>query len=274
LSYFRGFIYQPEKVLNNKIYFISDAHLGSSKPRRLEKEKEDALIDFMRAIQTDAEALYIVGDLFDFWFEYRSAISSTAARVTCELYALVQAGVRVIYIPGNHDLWPGHYFSDQLGIELPSDPVTVTHQDKRFYITHGDSFRTDWKFKLSRYVLKHPFSIALFRLLHPDLGNWLARRTSDYSEMRTKVGSRRTIKHANTVYMTGAEKIINTGFDIVICGHYHHLKKIPIQNGTLIVLGDWMRYDSYAVLENGNITLHQWKTAPEIYKDPLRDKHT
>lgn len=173
--------------------------------------------------------------------------------------------MRVIYIPGNHDLWPGAYFSDQLGIELPGDPVTVTHQGKRLHITHGDSFRTDWKFKLSRSILKHPLAIFLFRLLHPDFGNWLARFTSNASEKRTKVNTPKTIRKATDIYVTGAKKIIHTGVDIVISGHYHHLKKIPIQNGTLIVLGDWMRYDSYAILENGTITLHQWHTAPEIY---------
>jgi len=198
-------------------------------------------------------------------------VSSTAARVVCELYALVQAGVRVIYIPGNHDLWPGHYFSQQLGIELPGDPVTVTHQGKHLHITHGDSFRTDWKFKLSRYVLKHPIAIAFFQLLHPDLGNWLAKATSNYSNKHNKVGSQKIIQQANQIYTSGAEKIICSGVDIVICGHYHHFKKIAIQNGTLVILGDWMRYDSYAILENGNITLHQWHTAPTTYKAPFQD---
>ena len=232
------------------------------------------MITFLRAIQSDAEALYIVGDLFDFWFEYQSVISSTSARVICELYALVQSGVRVIYIPGNHDLWPGHYFSDQLGIELPGDPVTVTHQNKKIHITHGDSFRTDWKFKLSRYILKHPVSVALFRLLHPDLGHWLAQMTSNCSELKVKIDKIEAIQHANDVYVAGAEKIINDGFDIVICGHYHHLRKVAIQKGTLVILGDWMRYDSYAVLENGNISIHQWKTAPQTYKYPLQDSQS
>jgi len=183
----------------------------------------------------------------------------------------VQAGVRVIYIPGNHDLWPGHYFSEQLGIELPGDPVVVTHQGKRLHITHGDTFRTDWKFKLSRYVLKHPIAIALFRLLHPDFGNWLATSTSNFSDKRTKRGHQQTIQQAHLTYVSGAEKLIQSGIDLVVCGHYHHLKKTAIQNGTLVILGDWMRYDSYAVLENGDMTLHQWHTAPKVYKDPLED---
>ena len=89
----------------NKIYFISDAHLGAPKSNRPPHIQEDALIDFLQCIREDAEALYIVGDLFDFWFEYHSVIPAHGARVVFELYNLIQSGVRVIYIPGNHDIW-------------------------------------------------------------------------------------------------------------------------------------------------------------------------
>lgn len=257
--------------LDKKIYFISDAHFGSPKARRSDKNKEDALISFLHAIKTDAEALYILGDLFDFWFEYRSVIPTTAARIICELYALVQSGVRVIYIPGNHDLWPGRYFSDQLGFELPGDPITVTHQGKTLYLTHGDAFRSDWKFKLSRGVLKNPLSIALFRLLHPDFGAWLAKWTTRYSEYRVHKGDLDKAKTQSKIYIDGAKKVIHQGVDIVICGHYHRLTVEPIENGQLVILGDWMRYDSYAVLENGSISLHQWKTAPRQYQQETQD---
>ncbi|MDA0711168.1 MAG: UDP-2,3-diacylglucosamine diphosphatase [bacterium] len=272
MAYFESSTFSLEKLLSHKVYFISDAHLGSTKLRRTEHEKEDALIDFLRAIRGRAEALYIVGDLFDFWFEYRSAVSSTSLRIVCELYALVQSGVRVLYIPGNHDLWPGTLYSEHLGIELPGDPVSIVCQGKRLHITHGDSLRKDVKFRLSRYVLKHRLAIALFRLLHPDIGHWLARKTSSYSEVRTKVGSPQTILQARDIYRAGAAEIIDRGVDIVICGHYHHLRKIQIGAGTLVILGDWMRYDSYAVLENGAISIHQWNTAPERYRDPLNEE--
>lgn len=258
--------------LKNKIYFISDVHLGSPKALRSDQDKEDALIDFFRTIQADAEALYIVGDLFDFWFEYKSAISSTSLRVISELYMLVQSGIRVIYIPGNHDLWPGSVFPDQLGIELPGDPITVSHQNKHIYITHGDSFRTDFKYKFSRWVLKHPLAITLFRLLHPDLGTFFAHLTSHLSELRIKVADLKTFRHMTKTYMTSAKKIIDKDIKLVICGHYHHLQKIDIDTGTLVVLGDWMRYDSYAVLQDGNISIHQWRTAPQQYQNPFQEQ--
>jgi UDP-2,3-diacylglucosamine hydrolase len=246
----------------NKIYFISDAHLGAPNSSRLPHIQEDALIDFFQAIREDAEALYIVGDLFDFWFEYRSVVPSHGAHVLFELHNLIQSGVRVIYIPGNHDIWLGHYLAKQVGVELPGHEVDVTHQGQRLYVAHGDGFRQDWKYKLSRKILDHPFCITLFRWLHPDIGAKLAHLMSRYSEFRVKRGDLNKMKTSAQIYIKGAAEKFAEGFDIVICGHYHHLINEPVESGTLVVLGDWMKYDSYAVLENGQISLKQWKTAP------------
>ena len=240
--------------MRNKIYFISDVHLGAPNPERSHREQEDVLIGFLRAIREDAEVLYIVGDLFDFWFEYRSVITATGARVIFELYALVQAGVRVVYLPGNHDLWPGSYFSDQVGMELPGDPVTATHQGKRLFLTHGDSFRMDWKFRLSRGVLKSPWSIRLFRLLHPDLGARLAEWTTRWSEYRASQK-----KNANKqMFRKGVLARVPTDYDYVVCGHYHRLQNRPLDAGQLIILGDWLRLDSYGVMADGEIVLKRW----------------
>lgn len=252
----------------NKIYFISDAHLGSPGSNRPAHVQQHAMIDFFRTISKDAEALYIVGDLFDFWFEYRSVIPSHGAPVLFELYNLVQSGTRVIYLPGNHDIWLGSYLSEQIGIELPGPSLETTHQNLRLYIAHGDAFRQDWKFKLSRAILNHRFCIAMFRLIHPDLGAWMARLMSRYSEFRVKKGALNKMKTNSTIYLQGAYDKISEGCDIVICGHYHYLVVEPMDNGTIVILGDWMKYDSYAVLENGKISLKHWHTAPV---KPLED---
>jgi len=212
------------------------------------------LISFLRFIQKEAAVLYIVGDLFDFWFEYRSAVPSQSARVIFELYQLVQSGVRVVYVPGNHDLWPGRYFSEQVGVDLPDDPVDVTHQGKRLYLTHGDAFRDDWKFRLSRGILKHPICIGLFRLLHPDLGAWLARCTSRWSERR----ARQRPDTNDQLFLGAAEAKIANGFDYVICGHYHRNRVETIGDGKLILLGDWVQHDGYAVMIDGEIEIKSW----------------
>ena len=239
----------------NRIYFISDTHLGEPGTRRSAREQENALIGFLRTLRDRADMLYIVGDLFDFWFEYRTAVPNVGARVIFELYNLVQAGVRVICLPGNHDIWLGSYLQEQVGLELPGGPVTVTHQGLRFYIGHGDEFRTDWKFRLSRAILKNAICIRLFRMVHPDLGDTLAQLVSKLSEawLRNHAGPNRA------PLLRGAQEQIDKGADIVICGHYHPPRHEPLGSGTLIVLGDWINDDSYAILENGVLKLETWK---------------
>ena len=260
-----------------KIYFISDVHIGSPGMGDATRGREAVLIDFLKAIRRDARALYIVGDLFDFWFEYRTTIPSSGARVLFELYNLVESGVRVIYLPGNHDLWPGEYFSGQLGVELPGGPITVNHQGLRIHIAHGDEIRTDWRFRLSRGILKNRFCVGLFRLLHPDLGAILARYTSRLSEYRIR---RRGSGNRDILYRAAREKIAH-GADIVIHGHYHFTLHARVggspgdqavtrmrtgdradagseRTGELVVLGDWIQQCTYAVLENGGIRLDKW----------------
>ncbi len=260
-----------------RIYFISDVHIGAPGTGDATREREDVLIDFLKSIRHDAEALYIVGDLFDFWFEYRTTVPSSGARVLFELYNLVEAGVRVIYLPGNHDLWPGEYFSGQLGVDLPGGPITVTHQGLRIHIAHGDEIRTDWRFRLSRGILKNRFCVGLFRLLHPDLGAILARYTSRLSEYRIR---RRGSGNRDILYKAAREKI-SQGVDIVIHGHYHFTLHARVggspddpadtearaedrtdvrteRRGELVVLGDWIQQCTYAVLEDGGIRLDKW----------------
>ena len=261
-----------------RIYFISDVHIGATGTGDATRQREDVLIDFLRSIRGNAEALYIVGDLFDFWFEYRTTIPSSGARVLFELYNLVQSGVRVIYLPGNHDLWPGDYFSGQLGVELPGGPITVAHQGLRIHVAHGDEIRTDWRFRISRGILKNRFCVGLFRLLHPDLGAVLASYTSRLSEYRIR---RRGSGNRDILYRAAREKIAQ-GVDVVIHGHYHftlharvggssgdpavaarrrggHTYARTERAGELVVLGDWIQQCTYAVLEEGGIRLNRWK---------------
>jgi UDP-2,3-diacylglucosamine hydrolase len=239
--------------MGDKIYFISDVHLGMPNPVRPVREQEGVLIDFLRAIQTDAAVLYIVGDLFDFWFEYRSVVPAHGARVLFELYHLIQQGVRVVCLPGNHDLWLGRYLSEQVGMELPGDPLVVGHQNKKLYLTHGDAFRRDWAFRFSRGILKHPWCIGLFRLLHPDFGMWLAQCTSRVSERHV----RNSDLDQKILHREAVAKIAE-GCQYVICGHYHRVCMEDIGDGKLIVLGDWVYDDTYAVMENGEIELKRW----------------
>ena len=240
---------------DRRVYFIADVHLGSPDGPRPARTQEDTLIAFLRSIRGDAEALYIVGDLFDFWFEYRNSVLTTGARVLFELYALAQSGTRVVYVPGNHDLWLGSYLSKAVGMETPDGPIAVEHQGLRLYLAHGDEFRSDWRFRFSRGILKNRLCIALFRVLHPDLGLWIARVASRVSEFC--VGRRPW--RGREVYLDGARSRLAAGFDVVVCGHYHQPICEHVGDGTLVVLGDWLTEDTYAVLENGRIGIRRWQ---------------
>jgi len=153
----------------SRIYFISDCHLGDPHSSRPQRVQEDAIISFFQGIRSDAEALYILGDLFDFWFEYRTVVPVHGARVLFELYNLVESGVDVVCLPGNHDIWLGSYLSNQVGIKLPGGPLGVSHQGRKLYLMHGDEFRSDFRFRFSRFILKSRLCISIFRLLHPDV---------------------------------------------------------------------------------------------------------
>jgi len=236
-----------------RVYFISDVHLGVPNEKRTEEAHQDALIAFLRHIEP-GDQLFIVGDLFDFWFEYRSSVPTTGARVIFELYALGQRGVQVVIMPGNHDIWLGSYLRDQVGLDVQSNPLEMELQGKKLYITHGDEFGADWKFRVSRAILKNRFCISLFRLLHPDLGVALGRRTSQVSDAQSQA----TPSSDQKVYVTAAEKLIRAGHDFVLCGHYHTAVDREILDGRLIVLGNWLRSDTYAVMENGDVRLMKW----------------
>jgi UDP-2,3-diacylglucosamine hydrolase len=236
-----------------RIYFISDVHLGVPNGRRSAEDHQDALVSFLRHLETD-DQLFIVGDLFDFWFEYRSSIPTTGARVVFELYALGQKGISVTILPGNHDIWLGSYLRNQVGLDIQSNPLSIEVQGKKIYITHGDEFGADWKFRLSRAILKSRLCIWLFRLLHPDLGVALGKWTSHASDTQSSA----TPADDRRVYIEAAERLIHAGHDIVLCGHYHRGVDQEIMDGRLIVLGNWVRSDTYAILEGGDIRLMKW----------------
>jgi UDP-2,3-diacylglucosamine hydrolase len=240
-------------VERKRIYFISDAHLGGS-CLPFGNHTGHNLVHFLRSIRQDAEILYIVGDLFDFWFEYRSVVPSAGARVVFELYALTQAGVRVVYIPGNHDIWPGSYLSREVGLDVSQGPVTVSHQGLRIRIVHGDEHRRDWRFRLSRGILRNPVCIKLFRLLHPDLGTMLARRTSRLSDYQGRSCTQRGWEAFRDV----ARETLDGDIDTLVCGHYHRPLVEPMGKGTLVVLGDWITEDTFAVLEDGRMRIERW----------------
>jgi len=156
-----------------KIFFVSDAHLGSGE--KSDHQTEQKLLDFINHVKKHGDRLYIVGDLFDFWFEYRSVIPRTYFNVLIALRTLVTNGIKVNFITGNHDFWVDSFFRQDLEISVHEAPLEVTIDGYRLFIAHGDGLaKKDTGYRLLKKVLRHPINIRFYRLLHPDVAFALA----------------------------------------------------------------------------------------------------
>jgi UDP-2,3-diacylglucosamine hydrolase len=239
---------------SEQILFIADAHLGKpgDNPARAEN-----LAKFLRQIRGHITHLYIVGDLFDFWFEYRTVVPSIAPHVIFELYNLIQSGTKVIFFAGNHDYWAGNYLAQEVMLDIERNGRTVEHQGRRIFIHHGDGFYpSDHGYRFLKRILRNPFSIFLFRLLHPDFASWIARVTSKTS--RNYLTPKDFEEINRNTFRKIADDRLGTDCDAVVYGHAH----IPLvearPHGTLVILGDWITHSTYVLLKHGEFTIHSW----------------
>jgi UDP-2,3-diacylglucosamine hydrolase len=238
----------------SKAYFISDAHLGLG-TKEEEKIKEQRLLSFLTHISKDADSLYILGDLFDAWFEYKTVIPKGFHRVISKLDELVQKNINVYYLAGNHDFWMDSYFRDEIGIKTYLEAFDVNVDGKKIYLHHGDGFATnDTGYLILKKIFRNPVNIKLFKLIHPNVGIRIAKKFSTTSRKYT------SNKHygEDDGMRKAAEKKIKEGYDIVMMGHRHVPSELKIENGLYINLGDWINHFTYAEFTNGEIALKKW----------------
>lgn len=239
----------------SKVYFISDAHLGLG-TKDEERAKEDRLIVFLGSIRKDATQLFILGDLFDAWIEYRTVIPKGFHRILTSLHELVRSGVAVHYLVGNHDFWIRNYFSEELGMRTYHMPFDVLIDGKKVFVHHGDGLaKKDSGYRILKKVINNRFSIWLYSWVHPDVGIALARSSS-----RKSRGYTSTKEYGKEDgMMEFSRRKIEEGFDIVVMGHRHEPVCKEFGRGQYVNLGDWIRHNTYAVMENGRMELKQWQ---------------
>ncbi len=230
--------------MNNKIYFVSDHHFSRTIK---EEEKIRKFFEFIEHIK-GCEALFIVGDFFDFYFEYKTQIPKSYFSVLNALWELKKSGTQIHYIVGNHDFWIGDFFTKQLGAQVYKKPLELTLQGRKFFIAHGDGLS---KFDITRWILRNKFTIFLFHWIHPDIAWLIGRLTSKLSSKTGKV-----VKWEKLYDI--AEQKFDIGFDAVIFGHIHIPKHIH-NNKDFLLLGDWIKYFSYGKLECGKLKLFEWR---------------
>lgn len=240
----------------NKVIFLSDIHLGMGNKEQ-DKIRERFFVDFLKSNLNKNDRLFIVGDLFDFWFEYKTVIPKGHLLTLATLQELCDSGIKIDYIAGNHDFWVGQYFKEELGIEFHSEPLSVALDEKKFFIIHGDGLKkNDSAYRVLKSVFRNKLNIFLYRWLHPDIGVPLAKWCSQSSRDHT----------ANKdygdegEYVDFAENKVKEGFDHVIMGHTHKpLEKVFGDGKSLINTGDWIHNFSYAKFENNKLTLESAK---------------
>ena len=232
-------------------YFISDVHLGELPPA-LEAKRVKLFVDFLHRLEEDAERIFFVGDLFDFWFEYESVIPKKHFATLHQLARMHDRHIEMHYLPGNHDFWLGSFFDRELGIKTYADDWTGVIDGKTFYLYHGDGIaKKDVGYRILRRFLRHPWNIRIFRWLHPDIGIPLARYVSGSSRQYTN----RIKLNDHSDYIDYARIKFEQGFDYVIMGHRHKPFEYKENGRKYINLGDWLENFSYAVFDGSDLQI-------------------
>jgi UDP-2,3-diacylglucosamine hydrolase len=239
------------------VVFLSDAHLGAESRER-EATREALLLGFLDSLSSRASELYILGDLFDFWFEYRTVIPRRPFHVLSALSQLRRAGIPITYIGGNHDFWVGPFLRDEIGLRLHDGSLALNIQGRRLWIHHGDGLiGGDLGYKVLKKILRNPLCIALYRMIHPDLGipfaGWVSG-TSRHSRDQRPLDGPRLVREI-------ARPLFDEGFDAVMVGHFHHIFHHREEGRDFVVLGDWIQRFTYAVLEDGVLRVERWTEA-------------
>lgn len=240
-----------------KIYFASDNHLGAP---NLEESlvREKKFVSWLDTIKKDAEAVFLVGDIFDFWFEYNEVVPKGFTRTLGKLAEISDAGVPIHYFAGNHDMWLVDYFQKELNLTVHNKPKIFTINDKKFFVGHGDGLGPgDKSFKIMKKIFKNPFFNWCFRCVHPDLGIKLGKYLSNKNRLKSSLEDLNFNGNENewlTKYCK--EKLKNEHYDYFIFGHRHIPLEIELRpNSTYINLGDWITHFSYAVFDGRQVLL-------------------
>lgn len=245
----------------SKIYFASDFHLGvPNDAASLKRERQ--IVKWLDLVLSDADELLLVGDVFDFWFEYKKVIPKGFSRLFGKLAEIADRGIQIHFFTGNHDLWLLDYFQKEFGIQVHTAPQVMTWDGISCFVGHGDGLGPgDKGYKRMKKVFTNSISKWLFRWLHPDIGVSIANSWSRSSRVHNK--EKKTFLGPDKEWlMIYANKKLETSFhDYFIFGHRHVPIFQPLNNpkSTFVNLGDWIHHQSYAVLENGQISLKYFK---------------
>jgi len=243
---------------DKKIYFLSDFHLGAPDyESSIIREKK--IVKFLDDIKKDAAEIFIVGDLFDFWYEYKKVVPKGFVRILGKLGEITDSGIPIHFFVGNHDMWMDGYFEKELGIKVYHHATTFQYNDKKFFVGHGDGLGPgDHKYKFLKKVFRNKLAQRLFGILHPSWGMGLANYFSRKSRAATGMSDEKFLgEDKEWLYIYSKEMLTREHFDYFIFGHRHLPLDIKLNETSKYVnLGDWIKYNSYAVFDGARLTLN------------------
>jgi UDP-2,3-diacylglucosamine hydrolase len=245
-----------ELAPGKKVYFASDFHLGVP-DAKTSKEREKKIVRWLEMARQDAAAILLLGDIFDFWFEYKHAIPKGFARLQGKLAEITDSGIPVLFFTGNHDMWMFDYFPEELNIPVLRDPISTTIGTKTFYIGHGDGLGPgDHTYKVLKKVFNNKACQWLFARIHPNLGIGIASMWSQRSRISNVKKDESFLGDKEWLVQYCHDVQEKQHHDYYVFGHRHLPLDLPIGNTSRYMnLGEWVNFCTYGVYDGVNFDL-------------------
>ncbi|MBT3385078.1 MAG: UDP-2,3-diacylglucosamine diphosphatase [Prolixibacteraceae bacterium] len=247
-----------------KIYFVSDVHLGAQALKN-NHERELLFVKWLDEIKNDVTELYLLGDIFDFWFEYKKVVPRGFIRVLGKIAEIADRGIPVHFFTGNHDLWVFDYLPKELGVILHTQELITEISGKKFFLAHGDGFDPEDKgYNLLKKIFTNKKLQWLFSRLHPNFAFYLAHEWSKSSRLsKIKIEEKFKVKNEG-MYKFAESFLKKEQIDYFIFGHRHQMVDVEINRDTkFILLGDWISNFSYGVFDGEKFELKRVKDFAE-----------
>lgn len=245
------------------VYFLSDAHLGSWAIDH-GRMHERRLVRFLDSIKHKAAAVYLLGDMFDFWYEHKYTVPKGYTRFLGKLSELTDMGVEVHFFTGNHDIWAYSYLEEECGVIMHRKPITTDIYGKVFYLAHGDGLGDpDIKFKLLRRMFHNTICQCLFSAIHPRWSMWLGLTWAKHSRMKRINGEEPPYMGENKEHLVLYAKQYmksHPNVDVFIFGHRHIELDLNLSKSVrMMILGDWISQFTYVVFDGDHLLLEEYE---------------